>query len=278
MSLDAHSGGAVLAEARISLTGADLSALPIAGSPAIATGSASLALRASGQGLSPRGVVAVLQGNGTILISDGQLFKFAPSGLQKEAEELLALQQPLTEEAVKKKALEAAQSDDLKFHHLAVPVLIRDGMLEVRRASFRGREGTVRMEAFLDLSTLQADSAWQVGVKSDRRAKWPPVKIQIAGPLRELGSKARSLAAEDFVRAVLIRKMEGDMARLESLNKPQAAQPRAAAEQPKPSPRKRVQDIAPPAQQAAPPAGTTDFEKRMRDALQSKSPVPPDGQ
>ncbi len=274
LSLDAHGGGAVLADARVSLSGADLSALPVAGSPAIATGNASLALRASGQGLSPRGLIAVLQGRGAILLSDGQLLKFAPAALQRGAEELLASPLPLTEDAVKKKASEAAQSADLRFHHLAIPVAIRGGMLEAPRASFRGRDGTVRMEAFVDLSSFQADTAWQIGVKSDARAKWPPVKIQIGGPLRELGSKPRSLSAEDFVRAVLIRKMEGDIARLESLNKPQTA----PAEQSKPARRKRVQEAAPSAQQAAPLAGPTDFEKRMRDALQPKSPPRPDAQ
>ena len=147
---------------------------------------------------------------------------FLRRACRKARDELLAVQLPLTEDTIKKKALEAVQSADFKFRHLKIPLTIHDGMLEVRRASFRGRDSTVRMEAYLDLSKMQADTTWQAGVSSDKRMKWPPVKVQISGPLRELGARPRVLSAEDFVRAVLVRKMEGDITRLESLNKPQA--------------------------------------------------------
>ena len=281
LSLDASSGTAVSAAARVSLAGADVSALWAPGSPALAAAKASLSLRAAGQGLSPRGVVSVLQGEGEVRLSEGQLFKFAPAGLQKAALDLMAGQAPVTEEAVKKKALEAAQSSDFKFGRLDMPVAIRDGMLEARSAAFIGEDGTVGMEAFLDLSSLQADTTWQLGAGSDRRAKWPPVKLQIAAPLRALGAAPRSLLAEDFTRAVLIRKMEGDISRLESLNKaqglppPQSWAPAQQKEQPKPARRKRAPENATPPRQAGPLTGPTDFEKRMRDALQSKPPPQP---
>ena len=156
------------------------------------------------------------------------------------------MQLPLTEDTIKKKALEAVQSADFKFHHLKIPLTIHDGMLEIRRASFRGRDSTVRMEAYLDLFNMQADTTWQAGVSSDRRMKWPPVKIQMSGPLRELGAKPRVLSAEDFVRAVLVRKMEGDITRLESLNKPQAAAPSWATKQePAPPPPRAPQTQTP---------------------------------
>ncbi len=270
LSLDGHAS-AVGASAIVSLSKADLSALPANGSPAIATGKASLSLRATGQGLSPHGIVSVLMGRGSIALSDGQLAKFSPAAVQKSAEALLAGQLPLTEDAVKKKALDAVQSADFKFRHLKIPLTIHEGTLEVRRASFRGRDSTVRMEAYLDLSKMQADTTWQAGVSSDRRIKWPPVKVQMSGPLRELGAKPRVLSAEDFVRAVLVRKMEGDITRLEGLNKPQAGAPSWSTKQePGPSPARRKQQALPPAQAGAAVSAPSDFEKRMRDAL-SKS-------
>jgi len=274
VNLDARAS-AFGASAIISLSKADLPALPANGSSAIVTGKASLSLRATGQGLSPRGIISVLRGKGFIALSDGQLAKFSPAGVQKSAEELLAVQLPLTEDAIKKKALEAVQSADFKFHHLKIPLTIHDGMLEIRRASFRGRDSTVRMEAYLDLFSTQADTTWQAGVSSDRRMKWPPVKIQMSGPLRELGAKPRVLSAEDFVRAVLVRKMEGDITRLESLNKPQAAVPSwTTKQQPAPPPPPRRKPDAPAAQTGANANGVTDFEKRMRDALSKSTPRP----
>ena len=235
---------AVGASAIISLSKADLSALPANSSPAIVSGKASLSLRAAGQGLSPRGIISVLQGQGVIVLGDGQLAKFSPARVQKSGDELASVQQPLPEDTIKKKALEAVQSTDFKFRHLKIPVRIHNGMAEIPRASFRNRDGTVRMEAYLDLSNMQADTSWQAGVSSDRHIRWPPVKIQVSGPLRELGAKPRVLSAEDFVRAVLVRKMEGDMTRLESLSKPQAAVPAWATKQEPapPSPPRRKPD------------------------------------
>ena len=275
VSLDARAS-AVGTSATVSLSKADLSALPASGSPAIVTGKASLSLHATGQGLSPRGIISVLQGRGFIALSDGQLAKISPAGVQKGAEELLAVQLPLTEDAIKKKALEAVQSADFKFRRFKIPLTIHDGMLDIRRASFRGRDSTVRMEAYLDLFSTQADTTWQVGVSSDRRMKWPPVKIQMSGPLRELGAKPRVLSAEDFVRAVLVRKMEGDITRLESLNKPQAAAPSSwsTKQQPAPPPPPRRKRDAPAAQAGASANSVSDFEKRMRDALSKSTPRP----
>jgi hypothetical protein len=72
--------------------------------------------------------------------------------------------------------------------------------------------------------------------------------------------------------------MEGDMTRLESLNKPQTAAPAWATKQeaapPSPARRKR-DDTSPAAQAGAAASGASDFEKRMRDAL-SKGTLRPD--
>ena len=158
---------------------------------------------------------------------------------------------------------------------------VADGVLEMRRASFRDGEATVRMEGYIDLNKALVDSTWQMGVSSDRRQKGPPVKLTLAGPLRELGARPRTPAAEDFVRAILIRKMEGDITKLEGLNKagaspkPLAAAPKpvrastawSATQQPAPAPkpRKKKEDAA--AAKPPEPAPERTFEQRMRDAL-----------
>ena len=155
--------------------------------------------------------------------------KLTPYAVQARADELLAHNLPLTEDAVTKTVAQAVQSSDFKFRKLAIPVTVADGVLEMRRASFRDGEATVRMEGYIDLNKAQVDSTWQMGVSSDRRQKGPPVKLTLAGPLRELGARPRTPAAEDFVRAILIRKMEGDISKLEGLNKPGGASPRGSS-------------------------------------------------
>ncbi|MGO9362725.1 MAG: AsmA family protein [Rhodomicrobium sp.] len=283
LSLTAKDSG-VAGEAELSLSGADLNALASPGTAPAVTGQASLSLAVSGQGLSPRGLVSVLRGRGTIGLADGELTKLSPSAVQARAEELLAQQLPLTEDGVTKKVLEAVQADNFPFRRLKIPVNVSDGILEIRRASFRGEDATVRMEAYADLNKAQVDSTWQMGVSSDRHQKWPPVKVMVSGPLRELGARPRTLAAEDFVRTILVRKMEGDISRLEGLNKPPAAlakppSPWTATQEaatPKKHRHKRDKDKpedAPTAKTSEPASGPS-FEQRMRDALDNTPNAP----
>jgi uncharacterized protein involved in outer membrane biogenesis len=281
---------AVAADARISLSGADLAQLPAPGTGPALLGQASLSLSAAGQGLSPRGLISVLRGRGFIRVSDGQLVKLTPVPVEPAAAELLAEQLPLTEDAISKKVLQAVQSGNFSFRHLKVPVTVQDGILEIRRASFRslpadakgktavaGKDGTVRLQAYLDLNKAQVDSTWQMGVLADRRNKWQPVKVMLAGPLRELGARPKTLAAEDFVRAVLVHKMEGDITRLEGLNKPPpqpASKGWTASQQSAPKPKPHKPKAAPAATvKPAPPALETvparTYEQRMRDAVEN---------
>jgi len=221
----------------------------------------------------------VLSGRGSLRLSGGLLSKLSPSAVQKSADDLLAGQTALTEEAITKKVQDAVPMGDFGFRILRVPLFVQDGILEIPHASLRGRESTVQLDALLDLSKMQADSTWQMSVGSDRRVRWPPVKVSISGALRELGARPRTLTADEFVRAVMVRKMEGDLTKLEGLNKPSAALPWSAAQQPAPKPRrKRTKDAdgAPQSGDAAAPAQgsqtatPTPFEKRTRDALDAQ--------
>ena len=274
LSLDSRAS-IVSASGQVSLSKADIAALAANGSSPIASGKASLSLQVSGQGLSPHGLLSVLQGRGVIALTDGQLPKLSPLRVQKSGDELASALQPLPEDAIKKKVFDALQSADFKYRHLKIPVRIRNGILEIPRASFRNKDGTVRMEAYLDLSTMQADSTWQAGVRSDRYSKWPPVKIQLSGPLQELGAKPRVLSAEDFARTLLVRKMEGDITRLENLGKPQgSASWNTKQEATKPLPAARRKPQGSPAQAGAAASRETSFEKRTRDALSKGPPQP----
>ena len=298
-SLDANLGltakdNGVTVAGGIGIAGADLSGLAAPGTaPLIAAQGASLSLKFTGQGLSPRGLISVLHGRGAIRLPGGQLSRLTPHTLQGRADELLGQTLPLTEDAISKSALEAIQARDFKFRKLAIPVIVADGTLDMPRASFRDGETTVRMQAYIDLNKAIVDSTWQMGVSSDRKLKWPPVKVTLAGPLREIGARPRTLAAEDFVRALLVHKMEGDINRLENMGKPgggaSAAKPPVAASvsgnpswapaAPQPTapkkPKKKKEDAASVSATApieAAPSGS--YEQRMRDAIDRAGHAP----
>src|SRR5262249_33155985 len=105
----------------------------------------------------------------------------------------------------------------------------------------------------------------------------------------ELGSRPRILAAEDFARAILVRKMEGDISRLEGLNssnKPPATTPAwTTTQEPAPkknrkSPRDEAGNApAPsnPSKQPRPPQATRakSSEQRRRVFLKTGPPTAP---
>ncbi len=271
-------GNVLSATGTIALDKADLSAFAAPGSSSLMSGKMAARLTVTGQGLSPRGLISVLSGRGLAVLSDGKISRISASGALKTAEELTSSSQPLNEDAIKKRLLDASQAGDFKFSGLHIPLAVHDGILEIRRASFRNGDGTVRMEAVLDVSKMEADTSWQLGVSSDPRQKWPPVKLLIAGPVGELGVRPRTIAADDLIRAVLVRKMEGDISKLENLSKPQASSsPWTTTQEPANGANKKRGDGAQstPADaggaQSSLNPGPSDFEARMRDALQSKT-------
>src|SRR5208282_1317178 len=119
-------GATVSGEAEISAEGADLALLASPGTSPVVMGQASLSLLVSGQGLSPRGLISVLRGRGTIRLSDGTLAKMSPAAVQTSAEDLLAEQLPLTEGTVTNKVLAAIQTNDFGFRRLKIPVKVAD--------------------------------------------------------------------------------------------------------------------------------------------------------
>jgi hypothetical protein len=298
ISLTAKENSTVAADARITLSSMNLSMLASPGTPAIAMGNASLSLSASGRGLSPLGLIPVLTGRGDLQFSAGRLGRLSPRAVRLAAQELLESPQPLTEEIIAKKVLEAAQSGDFDFYKHTAPVTIQDGVLEIAQASFPGNETSIRLEALLDLSKMQADTSWELIQNPGGDQKLAPVKVTLSGPVRELGNRPRTLAAEDFARAILVRKMEGDISRLEGLNssnrppvssnKPPASLPGWTTTQ-EPSPKKKPKSPrsgdevggAPAASSASKPvrppgaAQAQSFEQRMRDFLENRTSNPP---
>ncbi len=271
-------GNLPTATMRIALARADFANLASPGVQPLWSGKVSAGLSVFGAGLSPRAMVASLKGRGQLALAEGQLVRFSSSSLQKTVEDLIALPQPPNEDAMKNKLLEASLAGDSRYRALKIPIAVRDGTLELRRASFRGRDApTLRMEAALDLDTLQADTVWQVGVISDRRSKWPPVKILIASPIRDLGRAQRSIDADDLFRALRVKKMEGDLSKLENLNKgsstasPWATTQESAAQ----GNRRRGNEpdrgaSATPMTATPPGIDASEFEARMRDAVQAR--------
>ncbi len=272
--------GAVMVNGRLSITGLDLAAVPSSGK-SLASGKVAILLNASGRALSPQGLISVLNGRGTIGLSDGVIRRLSPLAVQKTADDLAGLQPVPSDDTIAKRLNDAAQTTDYRFRRVRIPVLIHDGLLEIRRAAFTSqRDGQMRLEAMVDLARLQVDATWQLGSIRDPRAKWPPVKVTAAGSIRDLGNLSLTFAADDLVRGLAARRMEADLKRLESLNnRPAPTAPWTTKQETVPrSDQRRPEASATPSGEAekpvaAPPPSSyarPSFETRMRELLQSE--------
>ena len=97
--------------------------------------------------------------------------------------------------------------------------------LEMRRASFRDGDATVRMEGYIDLNKALVDSTWQMGVSSSRRMKWPPSRSCWRGRCGSLAPGPGRSRRMTSSAAPACPQDEGDISRLESLNRPAVPRP-----------------------------------------------------
>ena len=217
-TLDKDKGRFAL-KSRITLDDADLGDALSPGGVALANGRFSASLRLEGEGLSPRGLVSTLSGIGRIGLSDGVLYGLDPGApeavLQRHMDG-----QAFDRDAFRRQLLDALRKGDLAFRRLRAPVRVRNGIVQVRRASLRGKEHTTRAILALDLARLHADLEVQIGVASSRkRSKLPPVSMVFAGALPGVLTSKGELDSADLERFIAVRKMERDVEILERLNK-----------------------------------------------------------
>jgi len=206
------------------------------GAPPLASGAVSLDARFSGQGATPRGMISNLSGKGSLRFGQGVLYKFSPGAPERLAREFLESKE--SAKAGFEKTLTAyIRQGEFGYRRLRAPFVIKNGLLKVRRASFRGSDYAIRSEIDVDLPSLRADSEWSLGVRSGRKqAETPTVKAIFAGPLAELSTLKLSIEMNEFERFLTVRRMERDLENLDWLNQYGRTPPPEAAPQP-PGPR-----------------------------------------
>jgi hypothetical protein len=205
---------------KLRLENIDLAALSRAqGGNEVAKGIAGLELSVEGEGLSPRGLLSVLKGEGRIVLGKGSFNGLSPAVLGTAANTYLNQEIPDKEEL-------AGQLDGdfrkgrLAFQPVTLPVTVTDGVLRIAKAEFDGRQHDADAELTVDLASLHFDSEWRVayqGTTDDGQAL-PPVRLIFAGPLSGFSSVKPQLYADQFERFLLIKRMDQDMDRLEKLN------------------------------------------------------------
>ena len=218
----------------VRLTGGNIEALT-ASAPGKARASGTIAgeIKFAGKGTSPRGVLSVLQGSGTLELGEAKLVALWPGAVGKAAEAALRAD-PNSLPVVLRQTLSA----DLSSGQLQLPATfnlkIADGRLAVEPFVVETTDGRASGSASLDLKTLGFESDWRLeqklGTFPTGKQPLPGVAVSYRGPVAALGGLEPRIGSEALERELAVRRMERDVEELERLRKLDETRRREEAE------------------------------------------------
>jgi len=265
----AATNGRVILNGKLKLDKADLARLTIAGDgKPLAKATGELRLTFGGEGFSPRGLLTVLSGKGRVRIGKGTLFGLSPAVLGQAAETYLTEAIPQQAKMTQRIArdLQPAQAS-IPFRGFIAPVVLKDGVIQVRAAGFKSPDYLARANLFVDLASNKLDSEWQLAWRGKSKVPMSPlapVRLIFAGPVATFATLKPQLQTEAYERALSMQRMDKDMERLEKLNRPAAVPPPLAGALPRDQILARPPAVSPPSAvpgtpqpSAAAPAPTT---------------------
>lgn len=238
----------------------------------LARGKADLELALQGQGLSPRGLVSVLSGSGSLKLGKGTLYGLSPAVLKKAAGTYMRQEIPEKDRLMSQLDNEFRQGSQ-PFAPFAAPIAVKDGELRVTGAAFKGEDYHAEAGLTVELASLRLDSEWDVSFtgKVDDGQRLPPVRLVFAGPVAGFTALKPQLDADQFERYLSLRRMDQSMKQLETLSERGAQRPPVQA-QPRPQPQAPAAIVVP----ARPPVtaeGTPSAETIPTQSLLHGPPI-----
>jgi uncharacterized protein involved in outer membrane biogenesis len=212
---DVH-GNLSIADAKLETIAAN------AGAKGSAAGGVTGEITFAGRGSSARSVMSVLEGRGTLRLSDATLATLWPGAIAIASEAALHAQPDKVGESLKEGLV-----GGLAAGHLPLPeeiaLDIADGQLRIKPLVIDTPQGRASGGASLDLRTLALESDWRLEQTTDGMAAekppLPAVTVSYRAPLTSLGSRERRIATEALEREIAVRRVERDVEELERLRR-----------------------------------------------------------
>jgi hypothetical protein len=211
---------------RGTLTGGELQGLvwERAGLP-VASGAIDVSLDAEGTGRSMAGLIATLNGSGTLAISNGRLNSLNSDALKEVLKAAESSDEP-DEEQARETFASLFGSGALAFGDSVGSFSIVGGVLTMPTVSLEAGATTVFADATLDLSQLAVASTWRVQVDDGLPGDQPEVNVLFSGPVAE---PERRIDLARLLQLLSVRFQERQIAEIEMLSRAQAEAEAAAA-------------------------------------------------
>lgn len=200
----------------------------------LAKGPFTIGLDVAGEGLSPAGLVAGLNGEGTLFVDPGVLQNLSPTPLKRVARIVLRSRKIKLDKdqiAARTKAVrDTLTRGTYPYGAVELPFKIDNGTLKVAPATLANKAAETTINGYVELASLRVDSEWVMRLAGDKTAELPPVNIVFAGPLADVGSISPAIDTAPIETYLTVRRMQEDVERLENLDVSGRGQPQADAD------------------------------------------------
>ena len=263
--------GGKLDEASLALLGRDL-----------ARGPFDLAFSVQGEGLSPPGLVAGLDGKGSLSLGAGALQTLSPEPLRKVA--LTAAKKTIKVDKEEIAAETRAVRDTLtkglyKYPPTQFTFEVKNGTLRLAPATLSTAGAATKVNFYLELASLKLDSEWVMALTGAGNKSVPPVTLVFTGSLGKANEIAPAIDTASIEDYLTMRRMQEDVERLETLDVSGKTQPAPdAAPDPEAPPVVEPEaDTVPSPEMTPPPAEPAEAEpvEGPRPRAESESPNRP---
>jgi len=226
-------GAELKAHAELATGRLDRVSQALAGS-VLAKGPFTIGLDVAGDGLSPAGLVAGLNGGGTLFVDPGVLRNLSAAPLKRVAG-VVARAQRLKLDKDQIAAQTKAVRDTLTrgtypYGAAELQFKIDNGTLKVAPATLANKAAETTINGYVELASLRVDSEWVMRLAGANSVDVPPVNIVFAGPLADAGSIAPAIDTAPIEAYLTVRRMQEDVERLENLDVSGRGQPQADAD------------------------------------------------
>jgi uncharacterized protein involved in outer membrane biogenesis len=197
----------------------------------LAKGPFTFVVDVSGEGLSPPGLVAGLNGEGALFLDPGVLQALSPEPLKR-----VALDANPSKKIKLDKDQIAARMSSLQdtltrgtyaYAATALPFGIKNGTLKLDPAVLAGKGAEATINGYVELASLRLDSEWAMRLNGSKDADIPSVNLVLAGSLQDPGAITSVVDTEPMETFLTVSRMQADVERLETLDVSGRNQPEA---------------------------------------------------
>ena len=221
------------AKGHLAVTSAAMENIPIKVDNApVLKGNISLTAEFEGRGIGPSGIFALLNGKGSLHISNAKINRFSSSVLTDIVDDELQVWQQSEDQApFKERFKRHLQHADFEISSLSQGFTITDGSAALKTSYTSTNHSKLDLEASLVLSSLITHTRLTISpMQTAKYSELPPASLVLEGPLAEPEKITAKIDTASLEQHLKVLKMEHEIDLLEKLHKRDEEFARKAAE------------------------------------------------